>query len=128
MSRPSNQKPILDLCDTRSFYDPDVRIAMDELGKMQKEQAAKKRQENKRTLEVKRDLTKIRRKEFQAQRKRLTLAMFAAGMKYVCSSPECLADSNLHVDHIIPLSKGGADDVENLQFLCRRHNSKKGSK
>jgi 5-methylcytosine-specific restriction endonuclease McrA len=30
-----------------------------------------------------------------------------------------------HVDHIVPLSKGGTDDRKNLQFLCGRCNNKK---
>ena len=35
---------------------------------------------------------------------------------------------DLHVDHIIPLSKGGAHSVENLQGLCARHNLEKGAR
>jgi 5-methylcytosine-specific restriction endonuclease McrA len=35
---------------------------------------------------------------------------------------------NLSVDHIYPKSKGGSDDMDNLQTLCRSCNSKKGAK
>ena len=35
---------------------------------------------------------------------------------------------NLTVDHIIPLSKGGTDHLENLQLLCGACNSLKGNK
>lgn len=30
-------------------------------------------------------------------------------------------------DHITPLSEGGADDVTNLQGLCRRHHDQKSA-
>ena len=35
-------------------------------------------------------------------------------------------DRQATVDHIIPLSKGGAEDFTNLQLLCRKCNVEKG--
>lgn len=40
----------------------------------------------------------------------------------------CGGFKDLCVDHIIPESKGGTLDLENLQTLCRSCNSKKGAK
>lgn len=38
----------------------------------------------------------------------------------------CGTHEELTVDHIVPLSRGGANDDSNLQTLCRRCNSRKG--
>jgi HNH endonuclease len=40
----------------------------------------------------------------------------------------CGADQNLTIDHVIPELKGGSNEDENLQTLCRKCNSKKGSR
>ncbi len=41
----------------------------------------------------------------------------------------CDSVENLHFDHIIPWSRGGASDtVENVQLLCGRHNIQKGAR
>ena len=34
----------------------------------------------------------------------------------------------LEIDHIIPLSKGGGDDIDNKQSLCQKCNNKKSNK
>lgn len=40
----------------------------------------------------------------------------------------CSSKSNLCLDHIFPQSKGGSNDVTNLQTLCSECNSKKYTK
>ena len=45
--------------------------------------------------------------------------------KYRCV--HCGTHLDLCVDHIVPESKGGTLDLNNLQTLCRRCNSKKGT-
>jgi 5-methylcytosine-specific restriction enzyme A len=43
--------------------------------------------------------------------------------QYQCRG--CGATQELTIDHIVPLAKGGTDDLSNLQTLCRSCNSRK---
>lgn len=37
----------------------------------------------------------------------------------------CGSEKEIEFDHIVPLSRGGADDVSNMQVLCRKCNTRK---
>jgi 5-methylcytosine-specific restriction endonuclease McrA len=80
------------------------------------------------TKEAKRFAIRQRRVQFSAARNDLVLALLDAGHLYVCAEVGCAVCTNLTVDHITPLSRGGTDKVENLRFLCRPHNSQKGDR
>jgi len=40
----------------------------------------------------------------------------------------CGSQRDLTVDHIVPISRGGDNDIENLRTLCRSCNSRKGGR
>lgn len=40
---------------------------------------------------------------------------------------KCGSTVEIEIDHIIPIMRGGDNDLSNLQFLCRTCNSKKGT-
>jgi len=45
-----------------------------------------------------------------------------------CAYCRCALGLNYHLDHVIPLSKGGANDRRNLQILCKPCNLEKGAR
>ena len=69
---------------------------------------------------------KKRRKSLKASRKLFKDLLYK--FKFSCIKCGCKDEKKLSVDHIIPFSKGGLDDFENLQILCKLCNSKKGVK
>jgi hypothetical protein len=84
-------------------------------------------QRQKRTQAAKRELTRLRRSEFDSRQAQLMLALINRD-GYICQHPGCGLQEDLTIDHIVPLSKGGSDDLSNLRLLCRKHNSKKGDR
>jgi len=41
---------------------------------------------------------------------------------------QCGSDADLHFDHDVPFSKGGASTVENVRILCAKCNLRKGNR
>lgn len=78
------------------------------------------------TYAAKKQHTRIRRFEFNTKRSHLVLTMIDRGTPYACAASGCRETTNLTIDHIVPLSRGGTDELSNLRFLCRKHNTAKG--
>jgi hypothetical protein len=55
----------------------------------------------------------------------VTLRSLAERDGYACQ--KCGTTKDLHIDHIVPVARGGTNDLSNLQFLCRSCNSAKGA-
>jgi 5-methylcytosine-specific restriction endonuclease McrA len=75
--------------------------------------------------EAEKSHTSKRRKEFNRKRDNLIKIVIERD-GYQCT--KCGSTEDLTLDHKTPLSKGGSDDPENLQILCRSHNSQKGTR
>ncbi len=74
---------------------------------------------------LKSSLCRKRRLEFAKKRDRLMLALID---RDGAECKKCNRTNDLGIDHIIPLSKGGGDELNNLQLLCRWCNSRKGDR
>lgn len=105
-------------------YDSDkteiINAVIDSLEKTREEIIQEKQRK-----EIKREYVKSRRIKFGTNRDRLMIRLIERD-GYVCV--KCGALKNLSIDHIVPLSAGGGDSLENLQILCKSCNSRKGAK
>jgi 5-methylcytosine-specific restriction endonuclease McrA len=75
-------------------------------------------------MNVKKGQQKRAKKRRFSKTARAVIWKHSGGM---CEQPDCHATDNLTFDHIIPLSKGGANHSSNGQVLCLIHNQKKGA-
>ena len=63
----------------------------------------------------------------QAALHRGTLYVRQRGLCAACDGPVQRNGRQSHVDHIVPLAKGGRSRFSNLQLLCRLCNQHKGA-
>lgn len=59
---------------------------------------------------------------------RSTLKKLLHKYKFSCVHCGSRDEATLTIDHIKPVSKGGTDDFDNLQILCKSCNSRKGNR
>lgn len=51
-----------------------------------------------------------------------------ARQKWRCVLCKVSVKSNYHIDHVVPLARGGSNFIHNIQILCPGCNTRKGSK
>lgn len=50
-------------------------------------------------------------------------------VKHKCACCGCVISlKTRHIDHIVPLSRGGSNEIRNVQFLCAKCNTRKAAK
>jgi HNH endonuclease len=68
------------------------------------------------------------RREWNSKRNTLAPIVLARDEWYCQWCDLSLDEENWSIDHIIPISKGGTNELHNLQAMCRSCNSMKGTK
>lgn len=75
------------------------------------------------------ELAKARSRKYRHMRRaKLANSPFPLEFKLMPHCWICLSTENLSVDHIIPVTRGGTNDISNLTTLCKSCNSSKGNK
>ena len=81
-------------------------------------------------------VTEAQRLERNRKAKRRYHATAKSGIRHILLDrqegmcPYCgdsLTLATMHVDHLVPISSGGSDDLDNLQAVCARDNASKGA-
>lgn len=104
------------------------------ISKERKEEEQRKQQEKVAAEKAKKEREKDARRAFVAQQRRLMTdslrydVMRRDGFRCQLCGATAKDGYKLHVDHIIPVSKGGRTEMQNLRTLCERCNMGKGAK
>ncbi|MBR0310461.1 MAG: HNH endonuclease, partial [Paludibacteraceae bacterium] len=116
----------------------ELNFNRDEINDYINEQQIEKYKEELKADELKKALKQIARQRlveegviFDEEHKRPYIPRDIVGLVYMRDGGrcrECGSTKNLQLDHIIPFSKGGSSELENLQLLCKECNLKKGAK
>jgi len=72
-------------------------------------------------ISVSNDFENLTKRKVTEKTKKIT----ASNQKWKCLHCNSMLDYTYEIDHIIPLYKGGTNDVNNLQALCRNCHGKK---
>lgn len=70
---------------------------------------------------------KMRRRSLTRTGDRVAMSDLISLYGDTCLFPGCVR-TDIEMDHVIPLSLGGAHALENLQPLCKTHNAAKGNR
>ena len=57
-----------------------------------------------------------------------TVPKIGLAQRWKCAACQCAIRKRYHIDHIVPLAKGGRHEPRNIQLLCATCNLRKGAK